>query len=169
MQLIGRFLCLVLASALSPLAGGQQAASPAAKSDSQRDADVGVLTDLACKAGRAYATRDTESLDQLTADDYVQTDVRGGVLSRTQWLDFVKNRKSELKVDCDSVEVHFYAGTAVVTGNWTYIRLGQESKPAIRSRWTSVWTMIGGTWKRHVFQNTYINPNADHCAVEEAH
>lgn len=38
----------------------------------------------------------------------------------------------------------------------------------IRSRWTSVWTKYPNGWKRHAFQNTYINAEADRCAVAAA-
>jgi hypothetical protein len=35
------------------------------------------------------------------------------------------------------------------------------------SRWNSVWTRDSGGWKRHNFQNTYINPNADRCLLDQ--
>ena len=129
-------------------------------------AEMAALKDLACEAGHAYARRDLATLDRLTADDYVQTDVRGGVLNRAQWLDFVRNRKSELTVYCDSVEVRFYCDVAVVTGGWTYTKLEEGKQTATsRSRWTSVWSKSGSSWKRHAFQNTYVNPNADQSAM----
>jgi len=90
------------------------------KSDSSSSSDdTAVLEELACTAGRAYAERDLPTLEHLSADDYVQTDVRGGVLHRAEWLDFVRNRMSELQVDCDSVEVRVYGESAVVMGGWT--------------------------------------------------
>jgi ketosteroid isomerase-like protein len=130
-------------------------------------AEMAALKALACEAKHAYAKRDIATLDRLTADDYVQTDVRGGVLNRAQWLDFVRNRKSELTVDCDSVEVRFYGDAAVVTGGWTYTRMSPDKNSTTRSRWTSVWTKSGTDWKRHAFQNTYVNPNADRCALDD--
>jgi uncharacterized protein (TIGR02246 family) len=142
----------------------ETAASSAAAT--QRSADMGALKDLACEAGHAYAKRDVATLDRLTAEDYVQTDVRGGVLNRAQWLNFVRNRKSELMVDCDSVDVRFYGDAAVVTGGWTYTKIEEGKQTATsRSRWTSVWSKSGGSWKRHAFQNTYVNPNADQSAM----
>jgi ketosteroid isomerase-like protein len=161
-------LCLVLALATSAFVAGQDKRPPEER-NSNRSIDSVALTALACEAGRAYAARDLGALEKLSADDYEQTDVRGGVLNRAQWLEFVHNRKSEMTVECDSVEVRIYGEAAIVTGNWTYKRSGQVDKPGIRSRWTSVWTKSGTDWKRHLFQNTYINPNADHCAVDEAH
>jgi ketosteroid isomerase-like protein len=129
-------------------------------------ADATELTRLAGEAGRAYARRDLSVLEGLTADDYVQTDVRGGVLNRAQWLDFVKNRKSDLSVETDSVQVSFYGSAAVVRGRWTYTLRTDGKEVTSYSAWTSVWTRNPDGWKRHVFQNTYINSNADRCAIE---
>ena len=124
------------------------------------------LTGLATEAGRAYAKRDLLALERLTADDYVQTDVRGTVLNRTQWLEFVKNRKSNLTVDTDDVHVTLYGSTAVVRGHWRYTKQ-EDGKAAITdSQETSVWTRDVDGWKRHAFQNTYVSANADRCASE---
>jgi ketosteroid isomerase-like protein len=150
-------LTIVLASAGS-------APTPPAEDSS---ADSATLKNLAIEAGHAYARRDLQALERLTAEDYVQTDVRGGVLHRAQWLDFVKNRKSEQTVETDDVNVTYYGSTAVVTGRWTYAIKRNGADAMTYSRWTSVWTRYPDGWKRHVFQNTYVNPNADRCAFEE--
>jgi ketosteroid isomerase-like protein len=127
------------------------------------------LTRLAVQAGHAYASRDLPTLERLTADDYIQTDVRGGVLNRSQWLEFVKNRKTELTVESDDVQVSFYGSAAVVRGHWTYTSKGGGKDVTSYSQWTSVWTRYPDGWKRHVFQNTYVNANADRCATEVLH
>lgn len=124
------------------------------------------LTRLAGEAGHAYASRHLPTLERLTADDYIQTDVRGGVLNRSQWLEFVKNRKSELTVESDNVQVSFYGSAAVVRGHWTYTSKSDGKDVTSYSRWTSVWTRYPDGWKRHAFQNTYVNANADRCAIE---
>ena len=139
------------------------------QADSFVSADAAELTRLAGEAGRAYARRDLSALEGLTADDYVQTDVRGGVLNRAQWLDFVKNRKTDLSVETDSVQISFYGGAAVVRGRWTYTLRADGKEVTSYSQWTSVWTRNPDGWKRHVFQNTYINSNADRCAIEGTH
>ena len=128
-------------------------------------ADTEELTRLAGQAGHAYAARDLATLEKITADDYVQIDVRGGVLNRVQWLDFVKNRRSELTVDSADVQVRYYGQAAVVTGHWTYTKKENGINVVTYSRWTSVWTRSPEGWKRHAFQNTYVNADADHCAI----
>jgi len=139
------------------------------KSGADDSAETAELTRLASEAGRAYAARDLATLERITADDYVQTDVRGGVLNRAQWLDFVKNRRSELTVESDDVHVRYYGPVAVVTGHWTYTKKENGKNTVSYSRWTSVWTRYPEGWKRHVFQNTYVNANADRCISAIAH
>lgn len=84
--------------------------------------DTAALVKLAGDAGNAYAARNLATLKKITADDYVQIDVRGRSLNRTQWLDFVENRKSELTVESDDIRVRYYGQAAVVTGHWTYTK-----------------------------------------------
>jgi len=131
-----------------------------------RITDTEELTNLATDAGTAYAARDLDRLKRLTADDYVQTDVRGGVLNKEQWLAFVRDRHSELMVETDDVRIQFYGETAIVSGHWKYTR--KEDGGISDSRWTSVWTRSSEGWKRHAFQNTYVNANADRCSTEAA-
>jgi ketosteroid isomerase-like protein len=126
-----------------------------------RSADTAELTRLAIEAGHAYAQRDLAALERLTAEDYIQTDVRGGVLSRAEWLDFVKNRKSDLTVETGDIQVRYYGDVAVVTGRWKYTSKGSDGDSESYSHWTSVWTRNTGDWKRSVFQNTYVNAEAD--------
>jgi ketosteroid isomerase-like protein len=138
----------------------------APSAEAELRADTTELTRLAVEAGHAYARRDLPALERLTADDYIQTDVRGGALNRSQWLEFVKNRKSELTVESDDVQVSFYGSAAVVRGYWTYTSKSDGKVVTSYSRWTSVWTRYPDGWKRHAFQNTYVNANADRCAIE---
>jgi ketosteroid isomerase-like protein len=146
--------------------GSVFAEEPAASAGPSED-----LATLACEAGKAYARRDLAALERLSAPDYVQTDVRGGVLRRAEWLEFVKNRKSDLTIACEDVSVRHYGDAAVVTGEWIYTSHAASGDSVTRSRWTSVWTREAeaGGWKRHVFQNTYENPKADRCALGLPH
>jgi hypothetical protein len=89
-------------------------------------------------------------------------------LSRSQWLEFVKNRKSDLTVDTDDIQVHYYSDVAVVTGRWKYTLKGSSGNSVSYSRWTSVWTRNTGDWKRSVFQNTYVNADADRQTISDA-
>jgi len=140
-----------------------------ADATTDRSADTAELTRLAIESGRAYARRDLVTLEQFTAQDYVQTDVRGSLLNRAEWLEFVKNRKSNLTVDSDGIEVRFYGDVAVVMGHWRYTLKSTSPEAVSFSRWTSVWTHESDGWKRHIFQNTYVNPNADGQVTAAGH
>ena len=155
---------LCAACAFVVLAAGPEFAGSTSAND--RNADTEELVRLAAEAGHAYARRDLEGLERITAEDYVQIDVRGGVLDRVRWLEFVKNRKSQLAVETDDVQISYYGDVAVVRGHWTCTVTLNGKDTRTDSRWTSVWTRYPDGWKRHAFQNTYVNPNADRCAIE---
>jgi ketosteroid isomerase-like protein len=132
-------------------------------------ADVSQLTALGCEMGRAYARQDLATLDRLNAEDYTQTDTRGTVVVHADYLeyvrqrtaDYVKSGASTLSIDCENIEVRLYGDAAVVTGGWTYTAQKPEGNVIRRSRWTAMWTRYPAGWKRHVFQNTWINPDAN--------
>lgn len=136
---------------------------------SNSKADIAQLTSLGCEMGRAYARQDLPALDKLNADDYTQTDTRGIVVAHADYLEyvqqrtaeFVKNGASALSIDCDNIEVRLYGEAAVVTGGWTYTVRKPEGTVVRRSRWTSMWTRYPVGWKRHVFQNTWVDPEAN--------
>ena len=154
---------------LAAAAVGLLFAGTSAEAAATDEGAVSELRTLACEAGQAYARKDLEALERLSAEDYVQTDVRGKVLNRHEWLEFVKNRDSVLTIACADVSVRLYGETAVVTGGWTYTSHGETGDVVTQSRWTSVWTHANGSWKRHVFQNTYVNGKADRCAMGLPH
>jgi hypothetical protein len=54
------------------------------------------------------------------------------------------------------------------SGQWTYTMKRPEGDFHTRSRRTSMWTRYPSGWKRHVSQNTYINPQANQCALDAA-
>jgi ketosteroid isomerase-like protein len=147
---------------LIPIVSAGEAGAPA------KDFEAPELTTLAREAGRAYARRDLVTLERISADDYVQTDVRGGVLGRAEWLQFVKDRSSDLTISCGDIRMRRYGEAAVVTGEWIYTS-HQEEGGDIVTRWTSVWTQEPDGWKRHLFQNTYVNPKGDRCAMGQPH
>jgi Domain of unknown function (DUF4440) len=102
--------------------------------------DIAQLTSLGCEMGRAYARQDVAA-------------------------QYVKNGSSMLSIDCNDIEVRLYGNAAVVTGEWTYTVRKPEGDTSRRSRWTSMWTRYSGGWKRHAFQNTWVNPDANQPAA----
>jgi ketosteroid isomerase-like protein len=149
---------------LLPIAVGAESAA--------HRADTAQLTTLGCEMGRAYARQDLSTLDQLNAEDYTQTDTRGIVVTHAGYLEYVrqrtanliKNGVSSLSIDCDGIEVRLYGDAAVVTGGWTYTVQNPDGNVVRRSRWTSMWTRYPTGWKRHAFQNTWVNLDANQPA-----
>ena len=157
-----RYLAAALASVfLASVAAGTESTNS--------KTDIDQLTSLGCEMGRAYARQDLAALDKLNAEDYTQTDTRGIVVAHADYLkyvqqrtaEFVKNGASALSIDCDNIEVRLYGDAAVVTGGWTYTVRKPEGSVARRSRWTSMWARYPTGWKRHVFQNTWVDPEAN--------
>src|ERR1700674_2763892 len=57
--------------------------------------DIAQLTSLGCEMGRAYARQDLTALDKLNAEDYTQTDTRGIVVAKADYLEYVQKRTAE--------------------------------------------------------------------------
>lgn len=135
--------------------------------------DIAQLTSLGCEMGRAYARQDVAALERINAEDYTQTDTRGFFVRQSDYSEYVrqrtaqyvKNGSSMLSTDCNDIEVRLYGNAAVVTGEWTYTVRKPEGDTSRRSRWTSMWTRYSGGWKRHAFQNTWVNPDANQPAA----
>jgi mannose-6-phosphate isomerase-like protein (cupin superfamily)/ketosteroid isomerase-like protein len=138
-------------------------------SSDRSTADIARLKESSCEMGRAYARQDLATLEELNAEDYAQTDTRGVVVTRAEYPQYVRQRTSNLiqngvsslSIDCDSIEVRLYGDAAVVTGGWTYTTKKDERNVVRRSRWTSMWTRYPKGWKRHAFQNTWVDPDAN--------
>jgi len=131
------------------LASVAVAAGPGAATD-----DTAALAALGCEMGRAYARQDLATLDRLNADDYPDY-----VRQRTAGT--FKRGVSTLAIDCEDIHVRLYGDAAVVTGGWIYTAQKPEGGLVRRSRWTSMWTRYPAGWKRHAFQNTWVNPDAN--------
>jgi ketosteroid isomerase-like protein len=131
--------------------------------------DTATPTALECEMGRAYARQDLTALDKVNAEDYTQTDTRGVMVTGTEYPAYVRERTaatfrnnvSTLTIECDSIEVRLYGDAPVVTGGWAYTMQKTDGNRVRRSRWTSIWTKYPAGWKRHAFQNTWVNPDAN--------
>jgi len=73
---------------------------------------------------QAFAKVDTLALKNLVSDDYIHTNLDGGVFNKTQWLERAKMRLADItagkfKIDhysYDDIRIRIYGNTAVVTG-----------------------------------------------------
>jgi len=115
---------------------------------------------------KAWAHNNLDTLEKYLQKDYVHTDVRGQILDRTSWLNYVKDRKEKNVTNPDlefkDVKITIYNDFAFVTGinifsGQAYTTNDNNSNKPRRLRFTQVLKKEGNIWKRLLFQATYID------------
>ena len=117
--------------------------------------------------GDAWSQNNLDTLGKYIHEDYEHTDVRGQILDRTTWLNYVKDRKeknvSNPKIGFEDVQIKIYDDFAFVTGINIFTgqaytgTVSNSSKPS-KIRFTQVLKKNNKIWKRIIFQATYIEP-----------
>jgi Domain of unknown function (DUF4440) len=112
---------------------------------------------------RAFLKADAEALDTLLTADYLHTNGgTGTVLTKIQWLEFIRGRRAELqsgrlqvaRYEATNQEVRWYAGAAVVSTQ--VVSEGRRDGAAFESRLqvTQVWVRRGDRWWRAAFHDS---------------
>jgi ketosteroid isomerase-like protein len=120
--------------------------------------------------GRAFVEADIPALRGFLTDDYIHVNGRSGsVLNSSSWLKWMESRKAELisgelvidAYDVKDLEVEIYKETAMVTG--VVESRGRRKGVPIgsRLRFTNVWVMQGGSWRRAMFHDSPLTENED--------
>lgn len=113
--------------------------------------------------GRAFVQADVPLLQAYLTDDYLHINGRTGkVLNRTKWLKWVESRKAELRSGdlvvnayrIEDVKVEVYEEAAVVTGVVDSSGQRKGTSFTSRVRFTNVWVMQGGAWRRAAFHDS---------------
>jgi ketosteroid isomerase-like protein len=113
--------------------------------------------------GRAFVEADVSVLQRLLTNDYVHVNGRSGsVLNRDEWLKWVAFRRADLNSGelvisahtVEDVKVQVHGEAAVVTG--VAYSSGQRKGASFTSRvrFTNVWIMQGGAWRRAAFHDS---------------
>jgi hypothetical protein len=119
---------------------------------------------------------DTDVVERLTADEYVQTDISGYVQDKSAWLNeyfrplamLMKAGKFRWdKYEEKDVQIRVFGTTAVVTGSMSLKGMG--AKPSGHTwvespemtftgtlRFTRVWVNRDGTWRLAALQNNLM-------------
>lgn len=115
--------------------------------------------------GTAWTQNNLDTLEKYIHKDYLHTDVRGEILTRTAWLSYVKDRKEKAvtnpNVEFEEIKINIYRDFAFVTGINAFSGQGYTSndngsdKPR-KLRFTQVLKKENHIWKRILFQATYI-------------
>jgi len=97
---------------------------------------------------QAQIHRDGEALSRLTADTFVYTDTDGTLLNKAKFIADSKDLSVETTlVANDDVDVYFYPGVAVVTGEY-HARGTNQGKPFDHyGRFTDTWISSKGQWQ----------------------
>jgi len=150
------FLLLIIVGSISP------AQSPDQRQTSTAPSEAGVRQAVDRFYG-AFLAGDIATVEHLTADDYVQTDVNGKVQDKAAWLaeyyrPIVAHMKTgefkwelfERKIE----QIRLYGKVAVLIGR-TRLATKTSSKPR-ELRFTQVWVKRNGEWQRAIFHNAWL-------------
>ena len=120
--------------------------------------------------GRAFVEADVSILRTFLTDGYIHVNGRSGsVLSRDEWLNWMESRRADLDsgelvisaYGVKDVQVEVYGETAVVTGVVSSSGQRQGVMFTSQVRFTNVWVMQGGAWRRAAFHDSPLpNPEA---------
>ena len=115
--------------------------------------------------GSAWSQNNLDTLGRYIHNAYRHTDVKGQVLDRMTWLNYVKERKeknvSNPKVEFEDVKIQIYGEIALVTGiniftGQAYVGKDSKSGRPQKIRFSQVLKKENGIWKRILFQATYM-------------
>jgi ketosteroid isomerase-like protein len=112
----------------------------------------------------AFRDADVETLGSLIGPRYVHTNTGGGVVDRERWLAYVGSRRDELRTgvlalsryENRDVEVRVHGATAIVTGVNVSAGTRNGTPFARELRFTQVWVLADGDWKRVAFHDTEV-------------
>lgn len=103
-----------------------------------------------------------ETIERMTADDYIQTDINGKVQNKTAWLsEYYRPLAARFKAgdqwevfDRQVEHMRTFGDTFVVLGRMT---IKAKDAPASRTlRFTQVWVKRGGAWQRAAAHNAVL-------------
>ena len=136
------------------------ASAQASQSPDQQDVLKAILL-----IGNAWSQNNLDSLEKYIHEEYRHTDVRGEIQNRSEWLNYVKERKaknlSNPKVEFEQTQIKVYGDYALVTGinvfsGLAYTANDTNSKGPRKLRYSQVLKKENGIWKRILFQATYL-------------
>ncbi len=152
-------LSLLLIAIVCPVSLAQ---SPNEKQTSTAASEVEVLQAVD-RFYEAFLAGDIATVEHLTADDYIQTDVYGKVQDKAAWLaEYYKPIVAGMKTgefkwelfERKIEQIRLYGNVAVLIGR---TRLATKTSPKPRElRFTQVWVKRGGEWQRAVFHNAAL-------------
>ena len=140
---------------------------PAMAEETNRDAEVRAAVD---EFGRAFVEADASTLKSLLSENYIHVNGRSGnVLSRDDWLKFVKFRRTEIEKGelefCDyrleDVRIAVDEDTATVVGTVVVCMNRNGSSNTSKIGFSNTWLYREGIWRRAAFHDSPLpQPNS---------
>ncbi|MEO5599452.1 MAG: nuclear transport factor 2 family protein [Cyclobacteriaceae bacterium] len=113
--------------------------------------------------GKAWSVNALDTLEKYIDKEYIHTDIRGQVLNREAWFNYIKDRKEKnLKnpeIEFEDININIYNDFAFVTGTNIFTGAAytdKDSNEKRKLRFTQVLKQENKIWKRLLFQATYI-------------
>ena len=128
-----------------------------------RDAtdDVSIIEGMEAARLEAGLRKDVEAVSRATADDYMQIDADGNVLSKAAAMARIKSNYAKLRDNpVSEMVVRIYGDTAILTG------LGRpqgtiDGKASVPIRYTRVYVRRNNQWQVVHFQQTRLTELRD--------
>jgi ketosteroid isomerase-like protein len=111
--------------------------------------DVKVLLDLESKMAQAWVQRDTQTLEQILADDYTLAGTGDALIGKGQYVAGLDNPEFRTtSATIADLRIRVYGDAAVVTGRATYQGWSKKrGKYVHRLRFTDTFIQRDSTWK----------------------
>lgn len=113
---------------------------------------------------KAFQEGKTAEIEKFISDDYAHTNGSSASITKTKWLEYVKNRESKIKsgelkiIDYRLIdrEIKFLGDIAVLTGRVIVKSVNNNEEIQTEFRVTNVWRKESEGWKRIAFQDSKI-------------
>lgn len=125
-----------------------------------------VIREQISRFDTAYKTGDFETLDRMISKDYLHTNPSGNVVTRENWLNWNSSRAEAIKsgelvidtYETSELDIRIRnSTTAIVSGVNRASGTNKGEVFETKVRFTHVWLLEDGIWKRAVFHDSYLN------------
>jgi hypothetical protein len=111
--------------------------------------DMKVLLELESKMAQAWVQRDTQTLEQILADDYTLAGTGDALIGKGQYVAEIVNPEFQTtSAIVDDLRIRLYGDAAVVTGRAAYQGWSKKRGSYVRRfRFTDTFIRRANTWK----------------------
>lgn len=145
-------LFVLLGVSLAAVALGQGAAVNKQERDIEKE-----VVEIEHQRDQAIQDRDMSVLDRVHADDFTFVNTRGGVLSKTEYLDEIRTGALKfLSFKQDDYHFQVYGDTVVLTGRSSGVVEYHGKVNQVPRRFTIVYIRDHGRWRLATYHGTII-------------